>query len=71
MEQNPKKLNFGTSGLRDTVLNMTDLECYINTRGFLKYLMQIKEFSKGDTVIIAGDHRQSTPRIKKAVALAV
>ena len=34
----PCELRFGTSGLRGLVREMTDLEVYINTRGFLDYL---------------------------------
>lgn len=66
-----KELSFGTSGLRDTVENMTDMECYINTRGFLRYLSNSGEFNPGDTVALGGDRRQSTLRIKRAVAAAV
>ncbi len=66
-----KTLRFGTSGLRDTVENMTDMECYINTRGFLGYLNRIGEFNVGTVVAIGGDRRQSTPTIKRAVAAAV
>ncbi len=66
-----KELKFGTSGLRDTVENMTDMECYINTRGFLRYLSKLGEFNQGDTVALGGDRRPSTFRIKRAVAAAV
>ena len=34
----PSELKFGTSGLRDLVTEMTDLECYINTFGFIRFL---------------------------------
>ncbi|MBF0252573.1 MAG: phosphomannomutase [Candidatus Omnitrophica bacterium] len=64
-------LQFGTSGLRDTVENMTDMECYINTRGFISYLASIKEFKEGDYIAIAGDRRPSTYRIKMAVGKAI
>lgn len=66
-----KDLRFGTSGLRDTVENMTDMECYINTRGFMAYLSRIGEFEAGEAVTLGGDRRPSTPRIKRAVAAAV
>ena len=65
------ELKFGTSGLRDTVENMTDMECYINARGFIAYLARSGEFKKGDTVAVGGDRRPSTYRIKRAVAAAV
>ncbi|MFA5147211.1 MAG: phosphomannomutase [Candidatus Omnitrophota bacterium] len=64
-------LKFGTSGLRDTVENMTDMECYVNTRGFIEYLRKTGEFKKGDAIAIGGDRRPSTYKIKRAVAAAV
>ncbi len=66
-----KELKFGTSGLRDTVENMTDMECYVNARGFIAYLKDAGEFKKGDTIAIAGDRRPSTYKIKRAVAAAI
>ncbi|MDD4894409.1 MAG: hypothetical protein PHW54_03745, partial [Candidatus Omnitrophica bacterium] len=66
-----KELKFGTSGLRDAVKNMTDMECYINVRGFIAYLEKSGEFKKGDTIAIGGDRRPSTYKIKKAVAVAI
>ena len=65
-----KELRFGTSGLRDTVENMTDMECFNNARGFIAYLKTCGEFRKGDTIAIAGDRRPSTYRIKRAVSAA-
>jgi phosphomannomutase len=65
------ELKFGTSGLRDTVENMTDMECYVNARGFIAYLAKAGEFKKGDSVILGGDRRPSTYRIKRAVAAAI
>lgn len=65
----PTELGFGTSGLRGLVTDMTDLECYINTLGFLEYLQ-----SQGllrDNVYVAGDLRDSTNRIMSAVLKAV
>ena len=66
-----KELKFGTSGLRDTVENMTDMECYVNVRGFVAYLEESGEFKKGDSIAIGGDRRPSTYRIKRAVAVAI
>lgn len=66
-----KELRFGTSGLRDTVENMTDMECYINSRGFLAFLSETGEFTAGGSVALGGDRRPSTPLIKRAVAAAV
>lgn len=64
----PAELRFGTSGLRDLVSDMTDLECYINTAGFLGFLLA-QGIPKGP-VLIAGDLRESTPRIIGAVVKA-
>jgi phosphomannomutase len=66
-----RELKFGTSGLRDTVENMTDMECYINAKGFIAYLADVGEFKKGDTIAIGGDRRPSTYKIKRAVAAAI
>ena len=65
-------LKFGTSGLRDTVGNMTDKECYINTRGFILFLKERGEIDeKNNTIALAGDLRSSTVRIMGAVVKAV
>lgn len=44
----PCELQFGTSGFRGLEREMTDLEVYINTRGFLDYLHQIGDVDPGD-----------------------
>ena len=62
----PRTLTFGTSGLRGLVEDITDLETYINTRGFLDYL-GVRE----GRVALAGDLRPSTDRILGAVCRAV
>ena len=64
-------LRFGTSGLRALVTDMTDMECYINARGFIEFLIEIGDIKKGDEIAIAGDLRSSTDRITKAVARAI
>jgi phosphomannomutase len=61
----PAELAFGTSGLRALASDMTDLECYINVLGFLRFA------GKQGTVYLAGDLRDSTPRILRAVAQAI
>ncbi|MBF0494674.1 MAG: hypothetical protein HQL28_06045, partial [Candidatus Omnitrophica bacterium] len=66
-----KGLDFGTSGLRALVTDMTDMEVYINTRGFIKFLKAEGEAQEGDFISIAGDRRDSTPRIMTAVAKAI
>lgn len=67
----PVELNFGTSGLRGLVHVMTDLECYINVAGFLRFLEEHDDLQAGETVLVAGDLRQSTPRIMRVVTQAI
>jgi phosphomannomutase len=77
--QKSTPLRFGTSGLRARVVEMTDREVYINTRGFLDYLKQHDELAIGELVAIGQDLRaidpqsglSSSPRIAKAVVTAV
>lgn len=68
LQYNPEELAFGTSGLRGLVIDMTDLECYINALGFLKFLEKNNQLR--GSVYVAGDLRQSTPRIIRAVMRA-
>jgi phosphomannomutase len=75
----PVALQFGTSGLRGRVCDMTDLEVYINTRGFMRYLLERRMIAPGQVVALAEDLRvtdpgtglSSSPRIARAVARAV
>jgi phosphomannomutase len=71
LQHQPHALGFGTSGLRGLVSDMTDLECYINTAGFLRFLAAHDGLKVGDAIYIAGDLRNSTPRIMQAVAAAI
>ncbi|MDD4957464.1 MAG: hypothetical protein PHH49_05880 [Candidatus Omnitrophica bacterium] len=73
MSQNKEQntLKFGTSGLRDRVEHMTDRECYINARGFISFLLERGELSRGGKIALAGDRRPSTPRIMAAVHKAI
>lgn len=64
-------LRFGTSGVRAFIVDMSDMECYINTRGFIKYLYQINEIKINNQIVFGGDLRQSSPRIMKAVYQAI
>ncbi len=64
--KNPTALAFGTSGLRGLITDITDLEAYINTRGFLNYVG-----AHEGAVALAGDLRPSTDRILVAVACAI
>lgn len=67
----PVELAFGTSGLRGLVTDMTDLECYINAVGFLRFLAQADNQAPHSTIYLAGDLRESTPRILKVMAKAI
>jgi hypothetical protein len=75
----PVELRFGTSGLRGLVRDMTDLEVYVNTRGFLRYLTRIGDAAPGAPVAVAEDLREfdsatrlvSSPRIARAAARAI
>jgi phosphomannomutase len=62
----PVQLAFGTSGLRGLVRDITDMEAYLNTYGFLTYASA----RRGETVFVAGDLRPSTPQIAAAVVRA-
>lgn len=66
----PTRLAFGTSGLRGLVSDITDLEAYVNTRGFLDYLVEIEDARPGMPVAIGSDLRPSSDRIALAVARA-
>lgn len=61
-------LQFGTSGLRGLVTEMTDQECYLYAKAFVQYL---KKKSASTSVALAGDYRSSTQRIMEAVAFAI
>lgn len=67
----PVELGFGTSGLRGLVTDMTDLECYINTIGFIRFLKEFCSVNDSDFIALAGDLRSSTPRILSAVIKAI
>ncbi len=71
----PDSLRFGTSGLRGRVEDITDLEAYVNTRGFLDLMLARGAAVPGTKVMLGGDRRPSThgPRrsIMRAVAGAV
>ncbi len=70
-KEHHKPLRFGTNGLRDDDIRLTDMQIYICTKGFLNYLLKNNEIKKGDSVAIAGDFRPSTPRILLAISAAI
>jgi len=53
------------------VADITDLEAYINTRGFLDYLFEIKDLRKGEIIYIAGDLRPSTDSPNRSIMATV
>jgi phosphomannomutase len=59
----PAELSFGTSGLRGLVKDITNLEAYVNVRGFLAWQAQTGDIQKGASVFTAGDLRPSTSAI--------
>jgi len=61
----PVELAFGTSGLRGLVADISQLEAYLNTRGFLAYLLQRRRARRGDPLYCAGDLRPSTDRLEE------
>ena len=63
-------VQFGTSGVRGRVVDMTDEVCWVYTTAFLQYLQQQGMIEAGDEIGIAGDLRNSTPRIMTAAATA-
>lgn len=79
LSYSPRELAFGTSGLRGLVRDMTDLEVYINVRGYLDYLLESGGLSPGEPIAIARDLRErdpesglsSSPRIAAAVARGI
>jgi phosphomannomutase len=67
----PVRLTFGTSGLRGKVDDITDLEAYINARGFLDFLISTGGAVPGSTVAIGGDLRPSTDGPERSITRAV
>ncbi len=67
----PTALAFGTSGLRGLVTDITDLETYINVRGFLDYEVETGDIEPGGKVVLAGDLRPSTDSPDRSIMAAV
>ena len=67
----PARLAFGTSGLRGLVDDITDLEAYVNTRGFLDVLVAGGAAVPGTPVALAGDLRPSTDSPDRSIVRAV
>lgn len=63
-------VGFGTSGARGLAEAMNDRVCYAYTLGFLQYLERAGAIHPGDSVVVGGDFRPSTPRIMRACMCA-
>lgn len=63
-------VQFGTSGVRGLVIDMTDQVCFTYVTAFLQYLAKQQLIQKDCNIGIAGDLRNSTPRIMNAAAAA-
>ncbi len=63
-------VNFGTSGARGLVENMTDTVCMAYTIAFLKHLDGRSVPPSMRVLLVGGDRRPSSPRIMNAVARA-
>ena len=66
LSHTPKPLNFGTSGRRGEVIDLTQLEIYLNARAELDYLLQLPVtrggIQPGQSCFIAHDLRPSSTR---------
>jgi phosphomannomutase len=71
----PKELQFGTSGRRGLIVDLTQLEIYINVTAELEYLQSLAPgeggIRKGDDFYFALDLRPSSPDLCEAVERAV
>ncbi len=61
-------LGFGTSGVRGRVSELTDRECALYAGAFY---LHARARGSPPRVVLAGDFRESTPRILRAVAWAI
>lgn len=64
-------VKFGTSGARSLVADMTSLVCYAYTLAFVQCLLNDEVIVAGDSVMLAGDYRPSTPTIMTACSKAI
>ncbi|GAB4530251.1 MAG: hypothetical protein Tsb0020_46830 [Haliangiales bacterium] len=69
--RHPRPLSFGTSGLRGLVEDITDLEAYINTRGFLDHLVATGDAVAGMAVAVGCDLRPSSHGPERSIVRAV
>lgn len=71
----PQVLKFGTSGRRGLVVDLTQLEIYINASAELEYLQSLPAdaggIAGGDVFYYASDLRPSSPQLAQAVEHAI
>jgi phosphomannomutase len=67
---NESGVRFGTSGVRALATDLTDYICYCYVVAFINFLRTSGKFDTS-LVAIAGDYRETTPRITNAVASAL
>ncbi len=71
----PKALQFGTSGRRGLIVDLTQLEIYINVTAEVEYLLSLTPedggIHKGDDFYYATDLRPSSPLLCEAVERAL
>jgi len=74
LQAEPVPLRFGTSGRRGNVVDLTQLEIYINALAELKYLQSLPAqeggIVRGDAFYFAYDLRPSSPQIAQAIIRA-
>lgn len=75
LAREPRELKFGTSGRRGRLVDLTQLEIYVNVLGELEYLLSRPPDTggvlPGDDFYIARDLRPSSPAVAQAVDEAV
>ena len=64
-------VDFGTSGVRGLVADMSHRVCYAYTCGFLQHAADTTALPAGGEVALAGDYRPSTQAILEACARAI
>jgi phosphomannomutase len=64
-------VNFGTSGVRGRVVDLSDEVCWAYAVGFIQYLQETKQLQAGATVGIAGDYRTSTDCMMGVLSQAI
>ena len=67
----PQELQFGTSGRRGKVVDLTQLEVYINALAELEYLLSEGDIGPGEEFYFARDLRPSSGAIAEAIVAAI